>query len=146
MKISYGVRRPLGPSRSSMARRAGAHVARDRAARFARFLGRARFLPHGHRTAHQVFRDSDRCICRDLRRFPHDDERTQPRSFSDPIRAAAVIYQVVKAGRLRHWVILGSDAHRRIGMKLDMLRTEYEEGKDIAFSTDYPDNSGRAVL
>jgi len=64
----------------------------------------------------------------------------------DPIRAAAVIYQVVKAGRLRHWVILGSDAHRRIGMKLDMLRTEYEEGKDIAFSTDYPDNSGRAVL
>jgi hypothetical protein len=35
---------------------------------------------------------------------------------------------------------------RRIGMKLDMLRAEYEEGKDIAFSTDYPDNSGRAVL
>jgi len=64
----------------------------------------------------------------------------------DPIRAAAVIYQVVKSGRLRHWVILGSDAHRRIGMKLDMLRAEYEEGKDIAFSTDYPDNSGRAVL
>src|SRR6266481_3825373 len=50
---------------------------------------------------------NNRCICRDLRRFPHDDERTQPRSFSDPIRAAAVIYQVVKAGLLRHWVILG---------------------------------------
>ena len=64
----------------------------------------------------------------------------------DPIRAAAVIYQVVNSDRLRHWVILGSDAHRRIGMKLDMLRAEYEEGKDIAFSTDYPDNSGRAVL
>jgi hypothetical protein len=31
-------------------------------------------------------------------------------------------------------------------MKLDMLRSEYEEGKDIAFSTDYPDNSVRAVL
>jgi hypothetical protein len=41
---------------------------------------------------------------------------------------------------------LSSDAHRRIGMKLDMLRAEYEEGKDIAFSTDYPDNSARAVL
>jgi hypothetical protein len=52
----------------------------------------------------------------------------------------------VKSGRLRHWVILGSNAHRRIGMKLDMLCAEYEEGKDIAFSTDYPDNSGRAVL
>jgi len=64
----------------------------------------------------------------------------------DPIRAAAVIYPVVKSGRLRHWVILGSDAHRRIGMKIDMLRAEYEEGKDIAFSTDYPDNSERAVL
>ena len=48
----------------------------------------------------------------------------------DPIRAAAVIYQVVKAGRLRHWVILGSDVHRWIGMKIDMLRAEYEEGKD----------------
>jgi short chain dehydrogenase len=47
-------------------------------------VGRAWFLPHGHRTAHQVFMGSHRCICRDLRRFPGDDERTAPRSFSGP--------------------------------------------------------------
>jgi hypothetical protein len=42
-------------------------------------------------------------------------------------------------------VILGSDAHRRIGVKLDMQRAEYEAGKEMAFSTDYPD-AGPPVL
>ena len=42
-------------------------------------------------------------------------------------------------------MILGSDAHRRVGAKLDMLRGEYEAGKDLALSTDYPD-AGRAIL
>jgi NAD(P)-dependent dehydrogenase (short-subunit alcohol dehydrogenase family) len=63
----------------------------------------------------------------------------------DPVRAAAAIYDVVASDRPRHWVILGSDAHRRIGAKLDMLRAEYEAGKDMAYSTDYPD-AGRAIL
>jgi thiol-disulfide isomerase/thioredoxin len=31
----------------------------------------------------------------------------------------------------RHWVVLGSDAQRRIGAKLDMLRAEFEAGEDI---------------
>jgi hypothetical protein len=66
------------------------------------------------------------------------------RGGRDPVRAAA-IYQVVASERPRHWVILGSDAHRRIGAKLDMLRAEYEAGRDVAFSTDYP-GAGRAVL
>src|SRR6202171_5636327 len=48
----------------------------------------------------------------------------------DPARAAAAIYGVVASDQPRHWVILGSDAHRRIGAKLDMLRGEYEAGKD----------------
>lgn len=63
----------------------------------------------------------------------------------DPVRAAAAIYDVVVSEQPRHWVILGSDAHRRIGAKLDMLRAEYESGKDMALSTDYPD-VGRAIL
>ena len=63
----------------------------------------------------------------------------------DPVRAAAAIFDVVASDQLRHWVILGSDAHRRIGAKLDMQRAEYEAGKDIAFSTDYPD-AGPAIL
>jgi NAD(P)-dependent dehydrogenase (short-subunit alcohol dehydrogenase family) len=63
----------------------------------------------------------------------------------DPTRGARAIYQVAKSDGGRHWVILGSDAHRRIGVKLDMLRAEYEAGKELAFSTDYPD-AGPAVL
>jgi hypothetical protein len=42
-------------------------------------------------------------------------------------------------------VILGSDAYRLIGAKLDMLRAEFEAGKEMAFSTDYPD-AGRPIL
>src|SRR5258708_9047453 len=62
-----------------------------------------------------------------------------------PVRAAEAIYEVVASDRPRHWVILGSDAYRLIGAKLDMLRGEYEAGKDLALSTDYPD-AGRAIL
>ena len=64
----------------------------------------------------------------------------------DPARAAAAIYQVVNSDEARHWVILGSDAHRRIGVKLDMQRAEYEAGKEMAFSTDYPGATGPTVL
>jgi NAD(P)-dependent dehydrogenase (short-subunit alcohol dehydrogenase family) len=63
----------------------------------------------------------------------------------DPVRAAAAVYEVVISDRPRHWVILGSDAHRRIGVKLDLLRAEYEAGREMALSTDYPD-AGRAIL
>jgi NAD(P)-dependent dehydrogenase (short-subunit alcohol dehydrogenase family) len=63
----------------------------------------------------------------------------------DPVRAAEAIYEVVASDRPRHWVILGSDAYRLIGAKLDKLRAEYEAGKDLALSTDYPD-AGRAIL
>jgi len=72
--------------------------------------------------------------------------KVSPEMFpGDPARAAAAIYGVVASDQPRHWVILGSDAHRRIGAKLDMLRGEYEAGKDLALSTDYPD-AGRAIL
>jgi NAD(P)-dependent dehydrogenase (short-subunit alcohol dehydrogenase family) len=63
----------------------------------------------------------------------------------DPVRAAQAVYEVVTSDHPRHWVILGSDAHRRIGAKLDALRAEYDAGKDLAFSTDYP-GAGRSVL
>ena len=63
----------------------------------------------------------------------------------DPVRAATAIYDVVGSDRPRHWVILGSDAYRLIGTKLEKLRAEYEAGKELALSTDYPD-AGRAIL
>lgn len=73
-------------------------------------------------------------------------EKVTPDMFpGDPDRFAAALYQVVVSDRPRHWVVLGSDAMRRIGVKLDMLRAELEAGKDMAFSTDYP-GAGRAIL
>jgi NAD(P)-dependent dehydrogenase (short-subunit alcohol dehydrogenase family) len=64
----------------------------------------------------------------------------------DPVRGARAIYEVAKSDEPRHWVILGSDAHRRIGVKLDMQRAEYDAGKELAFSTDFPDMTGPTVL
>lgn len=53
----------------------------------------------------------------------------------DPARAAEAIYQVATADQPRHWVLLGSDALRRVGAKLHALRAEYEAGRELAFST-----------
>ncbi len=73
-------------------------------------------------------------------------DKVTPDMFpGDPDRFAAALYQVVASDRPRHWVVLGSDAMRRVGVKLDMLRAELEAGKDMAFSTDYP-GAGRAIL
>ena len=63
----------------------------------------------------------------------------------DPDRAAAAIARNVRADAPRHWLILGSDAHRRIGMKLTQLEAEFDDGLELAESTDYP-GAGPAVL
>jgi NAD(P)-dependent dehydrogenase (short-subunit alcohol dehydrogenase family) len=64
----------------------------------------------------------------------------------DPVRIAAAIHQVVVSGERRHWVILGSDAQRRIGAKLDLLRGEYDAGRELAPTTDFPDQVAAPVL
>jgi NAD(P)-dependent dehydrogenase (short-subunit alcohol dehydrogenase family) len=64
----------------------------------------------------------------------------------DPQKAAEVIYAEVTAPKPRHWVVLGSDAQRRIGAKLDQLRAEFDGGKDVALSTDFPGSADNAVL
>jgi NAD(P)-dependent dehydrogenase (short-subunit alcohol dehydrogenase family) len=70
----------------------------------------------------------------------------KPEQFpGDPANAAAAIYQEVHSGSNRHHLILGSDAYRLIGAKLDALRSEFDAIKDLAFSTDYPD-AGTAIL
>src|SRR5882672_853192 len=63
----------------------------------------------------------------------------------DPVRAAEAIYEVVASDCPRHWVILGSDAYRLIGRKLDKLRAEYDAGREMALRTDYP-GSAKAIL
>ena len=63
----------------------------------------------------------------------------------DPKRAAKAVYEVVTSDDPPHWVPLGSDAYRRIAVKLSALQREFEAGKELALSTDYPD-SGPAVL
>jgi hypothetical protein len=64
----------------------------------------------------------------------------------DPVQTANVMYDEVVSGNSRHWVVLGSDAHRRIGAKLDQLRAEFDAGEDVAFSTDFPGSADKAVL
>ncbi len=64
----------------------------------------------------------------------------------DPERAAEAIYQAVGAPALAHWVVLGSDAQRRIGVKLEQLRAEFEAGRELALSTDFPGAADNAVL
>ncbi|MGW7572067.1 SDR family NAD(P)-dependent oxidoreductase [Streptomyces tendae] len=60
----------------------------------------------------------------------------------DPDKAAEAIYDAATAPEPRHWVVLGSDAQRRIGVKLDQLRAEFDAGKDVAYSTDFPGQCG----
>jgi NAD(P)-dependent dehydrogenase (short-subunit alcohol dehydrogenase family) len=70
-----------------------------------------------------------------------------PEQFpGDPLKVAAAINDAVRSGKRRHWLILGSDAHRRIGTKLDMLRAEYESGRELAASIDYLDQTVAPVL
>jgi NAD(P)-dependent dehydrogenase (short-subunit alcohol dehydrogenase family) len=64
----------------------------------------------------------------------------------DPDRAAKVIFDVATSDQIRHWVVLGSDAQRRIGVKLDQLRAEFDAGEQLAASTDYPDSAHLALL
>jgi hypothetical protein len=42
--------------------------------------------------------------------------------------------------------VLGSDAQRRIGVKLDQLRAEFDAGEQVALSTDFPGSADHAVL
>lgn len=73
--------------------------------------------------------------------------RATPDMFpGDPARAAEVIFKEALSPTPRHWLVLGSDAQRRIGVKLDQLRADYEAGKDVALSTDYPGSGEYAVL
>jgi len=69
-----------------------------------------------------------------------------PEAFpGDPSRAAEAIAQVVASHQLRHWVVLGSDAQRRIRARLAQFSEEFEAGEALALSTDYP-GAQRAIL
>jgi NAD(P)-dependent dehydrogenase (short-subunit alcohol dehydrogenase family) len=64
----------------------------------------------------------------------------------DPRLAAAAIWNVVVKGDPRHRVVLGSDAQRRIGARLDEMRAEFEAGREMTLSTDFPGSSVSAIL
>jgi NAD(P)-dependent dehydrogenase (short-subunit alcohol dehydrogenase family) len=63
----------------------------------------------------------------------------------DPQRAAREIWTAVTSANPPHWLILGSDAYRRMGAKLRMFQTEFDNNRNVAPATDYPD-AGAAVL
>ncbi|MBD5788307.1 SDR family NAD(P)-dependent oxidoreductase [Cellulosimicrobium terreum] len=70
----------------------------------------------------------------------------RPEMFpGDPLRAADAIIRNVRAAEPRRRLILGSDAHRRIGVKVAELQADLDGGRELAMSTDYP-GSGPAVL
>ncbi|KZM77112.1 SDR family NAD(P)-dependent oxidoreductase [Cellulosimicrobium sp. I38E] len=70
----------------------------------------------------------------------------RPEQFpGDPQRAAAAIARNVRAADPRRWLVLGSDAYRRIGDRLARFHAEFDTGRELAASTDFPD-SGPAVL
>ncbi|WP_433566127.1 SDR family NAD(P)-dependent oxidoreductase [Nocardia sp. CA-151230] len=74
-------------------------------------------------------------------------DRLTPEMFpGDPRKAAEAIYMVATSSEPRHWVVLGSDAQRRIGVKLDQFRSEFDAGKDLALSTDFHGSADNAVL
>jgi len=74
-------------------------------------------------------------------------EQITPEMFpGDPDKAAQVIYDVATSEQNRHWVVLGSDAQRRITAKLDQLRAELDAGEELATSTDFPDSAHLALL
>lgn len=63
----------------------------------------------------------------------------------DPARAARQIWAAVKSANPPHWLILGSDAYRRISVKLQAFQAEFDANRDTALATDYPD-AGSPVL
>src|SRR5439155_24538899 len=76
------------------------------------------------------------------------DPRYDPRGIQgSPVldsRPEHIKEAVVASESPRHWVVLGSDAQRRIGAKRDMLRAELEAGADTGRSTDHP-GSAKAI-
>lgn len=70
----------------------------------------------------------------------------RPEQFpGDPQHAAVAIARNVRAADPRRWLVLGSDAYRRIGDRLARFHAEFDTGRELAASTDFPD-SGPAVL
>ena len=55
----------------------------------------------------------------------------------DPVRAAATIFDVLTSDDIPQRLVLGSDAHKRIGVKLAKLNEEHDAGRVLAYSTDY---------
>jgi NAD(P)-dependent dehydrogenase (short-subunit alcohol dehydrogenase family) len=74
------------------------------------------------------------------------DTLTQEMFPGDPARAAAAIHDAVCSDEPPHWLVLGSDAHRRISTKLKFVQTEFAAGSTVAASTDYPGSAKHAVL
>ncbi|HEY2750730.1 SDR family NAD(P)-dependent oxidoreductase [Phenylobacterium sp.] len=55
----------------------------------------------------------------------------------DPARAASAIFTALKSDSRAHRIILGADAYRNIGAKLEGLRADYEASREIAHATDF---------
>lgn len=59
---------------------------------------------------------------------------TQP---GDPALAARAIVQVIRTGNAPRRLLLGKDAYEQAIEKINSLRTEFDEWKELTFSTDF---------
>jgi NAD(P)-dependent dehydrogenase (short-subunit alcohol dehydrogenase family) len=69
--------------------------------------------------------------------------RAQARAYSgvqpgDPVRGAAAILRAVEADQPPLRLLLGSDAYQLVLAKLDVMRKDFEEWRELTFSTDFP--------
>jgi NAD(P)-dependent dehydrogenase (short-subunit alcohol dehydrogenase family) len=55
----------------------------------------------------------------------------------DPVRAASAIFTALKSDSKAHRIIVGADAYRNIGAKIDDLRADHEASRAMAHSTDF---------
>lgn len=70
----------------------------------------------------------------------------RPEMFpGDPARAAEAVVRNVRSSSPQRRLVLGSDAHRRISAQVAELQRGLDEGRDLAFSTDFP-GAGPAIL
>jgi len=79
-------------------------------------------------------------------RFREQVAAVTPDMFpGDPARVAAAIHDEIVAPTGRRWLVLGSDALRRIGAKVAALQQDLDAAVLTASRTDFPD-AGTAVL
>jgi hypothetical protein len=63
------------------------------------------------------------------------------KQIDDPVRAAQAILAIVRAEEPSLHLLLGTDALRRAGEKVDAVIEEMDRWEEVTHSTDFPQNT-----